>query len=86
MSIAINVLIVEDSQDDEALFVHELRRAEFAPKWKRVETESDFLDELKRMPDIVLSDYSMPQIDGTRAAKRLQESGLTFRLFSFLEQ
>ena len=76
MSTAINVLIVEDSQDDEDLLVHGLRRAGFAPKWKRVETISDFLAELESAPDIILSDYSMPQFNGLHAARLLQESGL----------
>jgi len=76
MSTAINILIVEDSQDDEDLVVHELRRAGYAPKWKRVATETEFLAELKNLPDIILSDYAMPDFTGLRAAKLLQESGL----------
>ncbi len=76
MATAINILIVEDSQDDEELLVRELRRAGFAPQWIRVQTEPDFLAELKKLPDIILSDYSMPQFTGLRAAELLQKSGL----------
>ena len=76
MTAPLNVLIIEDSQDDADLVVAELRRAGFTPKWKRVETEPDFLAELKNAPDIILSDYSMPEFNGLRAAKLLQESGL----------
>jgi two-component system cell cycle sensor histidine kinase/response regulator CckA len=72
----INILIVEDSQDYEDLLVRELRRASFEPKWKRVETEPDFLAELKKSPDIILADYSMPQFSGLRAAQLTKESGL----------
>ena len=71
-----NILIVEDSQDDADLVLRELRRAGFDPHWKRVETEADFLDEIKNSPDIVLSDYSMPQFTGLRAVELLKESGL----------
>jgi signal transduction histidine kinase/FixJ family two-component response regulator len=53
-----------------------LQQAGFDPRWKRVETEPDFLDELKNTPDIILSDYSMPQFNGLRAAELLQASGL----------
>ena len=69
-------MIVEDSPDDADLLVAELRRAGFDPKWKRVETEPDFLAEIKKAPDIILSDYSMPQFTGLRAAELLQASGL----------
>jgi signal transduction histidine kinase len=76
MAIPLNVLLVEDSPNDAELHVAELCRAGFDPKWKRVETEADFLAELKKSPDIILSDYSMPQFNGLRAAKLLRESGL----------
>jgi PAS domain S-box-containing protein len=76
MNTAINILIVEDSKDYEELLVRELRQAGFDPKWKRVETEPDFLAELKNSPDIILSDYSMPQFSGLRAAQLAKQSGL----------
>jgi PAS domain S-box-containing protein len=76
MKIPLKVLLVEDSADDADLHMAELRRAGFDPKWKRVEIEPDFLAELKKSPDIILSDYSMPQFNGLRAAELLQQSGL----------
>jgi signal transduction histidine kinase len=76
MNTPLNVLIVEDSQNDADLALTELRHGGFAPKWKRVETEPDFLAEIKKSPDIILSDYSMPQFNGLRAAELLQASGL----------
>jgi len=76
MTTPLNMLIVEDSQDYADLLVRELRRADFDPQWKRVETEPDFLAELKKLPDIILADYSMPQFSGLRAAQLTKESGL----------
>ncbi|HEX5221696.1 MAG TPA: response regulator, partial [Verrucomicrobiae bacterium] len=76
MTTPLNVLMVEDSQDDADLLVAELRRAKFDPHWTRVETEADFRAVLKNTPDIILSDYSMPQFNGLRAAEILQASGL----------
>jgi signal transduction histidine kinase/response regulator of citrate/malate metabolism len=58
------------------MLIRELGRAGFTPKWKRVENESDFLAEIITLPDIILSDYSMPHFNGLRAVKLLQESGL----------
>ena len=72
----LNILIVEDVQDDADLALAELRRAGFDPKWKRVETEPDFLAEIKKSPDIILSDYSMPQFNGLRAAELLRKNNL----------
>jgi two-component system, sensor histidine kinase len=72
----IDVLLLEDRATDAEIMIRELRRAGFSPKWKRVETETDFLSEIKNLPDIILSDYSMPQFSGLRAAQLLQKSGL----------
>ena len=76
MQRSLNVLIVEDSQPDADLIVAQLQRAGFDPIWKRVETEPDFLAEIEKLPDIILSDYSMPQFTGLRAVEVLRESGL----------
>jgi DNA-binding NtrC family response regulator len=72
----LRVLFVEDNPDDLALLVRELRRAGFDPDWKCVETELDFIEELNKLPDIILSDYSLPQFSGLRAAELLRESDL----------
>ncbi|HWC59721.1 MAG TPA: response regulator [Verrucomicrobiae bacterium] len=76
MSKPLKILIVEDSQDDADLIVAELKYAGFTPQWKRVETERAFLEELKQAPDIILSDYSLPQFSGLKAATLLRASGL----------
>src|SRR5690242_5236094 len=76
MPIPLNVLLVEDSPDDADLVLAELRRAGFEPKWKRVETEPDFLAELNNAPDIILSDFAMPQFNGLQAADILREREL----------
>src|SRR5882724_6097738 len=76
MTTPLNILFVEDNSHDVELVLGELQRAGFDPRWKRVETEPDFLAELNHAPDIILSDYSMPQFTGLRAAEVLQASGL----------
>ncbi len=72
----LDLLLVEDSTDDADLILAELRRAGFDPGWKRVETEVDFLAEIKKSPTIILSDYSMPGFSGLRALELLRASGL----------
>jgi signal transduction histidine kinase/DNA-binding response OmpR family regulator len=76
MASPLKVLIAEDSADDAELIVAQLRRDGFAPDWKRVEDEPSFLKGLKEGPDIVLSDYAMPNFNGLRAAELTRASGL----------
>jgi len=76
MSQPLKLLIVEDQPDDAELLVAELRRAGFDPQWQRVETEPAFLAGIRAGPDIILSDYSMPQFSGLRAAELLRSSEL----------
>lgn len=69
----ITVLVVEDSPEDAALIIHELQRAGLTPEWTRVETEADFLQAIQAAPDLIISDYSMPQFNGLKAIKLLRE-------------
>ncbi len=72
MSIPLHVLILEDNPEDTDLVLYQLRQADFAPLWRRVETEADFLDQLEKNPEIILSDYQMPQFTGVRALELLK--------------
>jgi DNA-binding NtrC family response regulator len=76
MSQPLRVLFVEDNPADLELLVRELQRAGLDPDWKCVETEPEFLEELHKQPDIILSDFSLPQFNGLRAAELLRESDL----------
>ena len=76
MNTPLQILIVEDNESDAELVLAELRRDGFEPVWKRIETEPDFLAEIKESPAIILCDYSMPQFSGLRALELLRESGL----------
>jgi two-component system, cell cycle sensor histidine kinase and response regulator CckA len=75
MTKELKALIVEDSPNDAELLASELRNAGYDLKWVRVETEREYLAELEKGPDIVISDYSLPQFNGLRAAELLRESG-----------
>ena len=76
MPTPLRVLILEDRPPDADLMVLELKGAGFEPDWKRVQTEEDYLANLDLYVDVVLADYSMPQFDGKKALKLLQEQGL----------
>ena len=63
----LNLLLVEDSEDDAQLILRELKRAGVALKHRRVQTKSDLERALADSPDIVLCDYSLPQLDAPTA-------------------
>ena len=76
MTTRLRVLLLEDRPADAELMVLEIKRAGFEPDWKRVDTEQEYLASLDPEPDIILSDYSMPQFDGLRALILLQDQEL----------
>jgi DNA-binding NtrC family response regulator len=76
MATPLSVLILEDRPDDAELMLHALRRAGFAPAWRRVQTDADYLTQLHADLDVILADYSLPQFDALRALQLLQERGL----------
>jgi PAS domain S-box-containing protein len=76
MSELLRTLILEDRASDAKLVVRELERAGFDPKWKRVETEEQYVSQLEASPEVILADYTMPQFGAMRALEVLQKKGL----------
>ena len=69
----IKVLLLEDNPDDADLLLRELRKEGFAFEAERVDNEADYLRALGRTPDVILSDFEMPQFDGLKALGLLKE-------------
>ena len=70
----LKILVLEDVQTDFELMELQLEKENIAFISKRVETKADFKKELKDFaPDIILSDYSLPQFDGLSALKMAKE-------------
>jgi signal transduction histidine kinase len=69
-------LILEDNLADFELIANELARFGFHALCKRVETEADYTERLREMPDIVLANNSLTGFDNLRALEILHRSGL----------
>lgn len=77
MANPLRILIVEDSEDDLFLLLHELRKGGYEPDYESVCTADAMRKALaKRQWDVVTSDYNMPGFNALAALKLLQESGL----------
>jgi len=66
----LRILMLEDSPTDAELMEREVRKAGIPVHAKRVETQEEFVAALDTFrPDVVLSDYKLPNFDGLSALK-----------------
>jgi diguanylate cyclase (GGDEF)-like protein len=68
MSAKLQLVVVEDSVIDAELVARHLAKAGLDVVMHRVQTESEFVSALhEKRPDVILSDFSLPQFSGLRA-------------------
>src|SRR6185503_8601891 len=73
-SVTLRLLLAEDNPDDAELQLRELRRAGLRVTHKVVDAAGPFSDALRTFaPDIILSDFSMPNFDGMEALRLARE-------------
>ncbi len=73
----LKVLIVEDSEDDAALLVRELRKGGYDVAHERVETSSAMEEALAKQEwDVIVADYNLPNFSAPAALSLLQKKGL----------
>ena len=83
MDTSLRLLLIEDSEDDAQLLVHELKRAGYDVRYERVDTEETLTAALNRQTwDLAIGDYSMPQFSGMAALRIIQERGLDLPFIS----
>src|SRR5258708_3064802 len=76
MGVPLRVFFIEDSEDDTALIVRELKRAGYKTDHKRVDTPDNLKSALAVQEwDLVISDFSMPLFSGTDALKLVRTMG-----------
>ncbi len=81
----IRILFVEDAPLDAEMAVRELQKNGIQFTSARVDTKTAFLQALSEFrPDIIISDYRMPEFDGMQALKlaKEQDKTLPFILFT----
>ena len=72
--VALKVLCVDDCEDDVILIVEALKAGGFVPEYERVCTRPALDTALDaRTWDLVVSDYSMPQLNGLQVLDRVRE-------------
>lgn len=75
MSDQLRILIVEDVPNDAELALRELKRAGIIFDARRVETAAEYRRELEKFnPQLILSDFPMPNFDGTEALAIARDS------------
>ncbi len=92
MPVPLQVLILDSQPGCAESIVDELRRAGFEPRCQRVDSEADYLSQLKSQADsqangqaksqpdekldVIIADCGLPQLDGSRALRHLKAHGL----------
>jgi FixJ family two-component response regulator len=77
MNQKLRVLIVEDSEDDAILIARILKKGGCNPDYLRVDTARAMTAALSsREWDVIISDYSMPNFDGLKALRIMQDMGM----------
>ena len=75
MNEPIKILMVEDAAADAELMLRELKRAGLRCDARRVDTRAEYQTQLETFrPDVILSDFSMPQFDGMEALRIAAQS------------
>jgi len=76
MNTEIRVLQIEDSENDAALVLHLLKKAEYQVNSERVETADQLHKALARQPwDVIIADFHLPNFDARAALRIVQNTG-----------
>ena len=78
---SLRVLMVEDSEDDELLLIHELRKGGYNPLYERVENAAAMKEALQvKQWDIILCDYALPKFNAPSVIAILKEANIDIPL------
>lgn len=75
MAKPLSVLLIEDSEDDAMLIVHELKHGGYEVDFERCDSAAAIKDALaRRRWDVILSDHAMPRICAPEALHIVRDS------------
>ena len=72
----LRLLLIEDSEDDAIIMLHELKRGGYEVTCRRVDQLEQLRAALTEQWDVIISDYNLPQFRAPEALKLAQESGI----------
>tara|TARA_R110002073_G_scaffold141666_1_gene292845 strand:- start:310 stop:2778 length:2469 start_codon:yes stop_codon:yes gene_type:complete len=72
----LRILLIEDVENDAQLLIDHLHSEGLILDWKRVDTERDMNVRLQESWDIIVSDFTMPHLSGTRALEIVRQHDL----------
>jgi len=73
----LRVLLIEDSEDDAALLLHELRRGDYIPHGRRVDSAAELETALANDRwDLIISDHNLPGFSSAAALAIVNRTGL----------
>lgn len=73
----LHILLLEDNAADVELLVRQLNKADMSFELHLADSKQEFIAELnKQIPDIVLSDHSLPSFNSLEAMRIVKEKGL----------
>ncbi len=72
----INILLVEDDLDDLTLLMMTLKKAGFIINYKNAQSIPEYLELLKQDWDIIIADYTLPNMNGMEALQILRSMEL----------
>ncbi len=74
MEKVLKILFVEDVKSDAELIFHEIKKNKISFSKEIVDNKIDYIEKLKIFdPDLIISDYSLPQFDGMQALQLRNE-------------
>ena len=73
----LRLLLLEDSAEDVELILRALRNDGFAPTYRLVDNEADFVAALDSPFEVILSDLNLPQFDGLQALEIVGQRGVS---------
>ncbi|NJO90041.1 MAG: response regulator [Chloroflexia bacterium] len=73
----IDILILEDNPEDFKIIEYQLKKLKCNYKWSLATNRAEFIDLLSKFPDIIISDFNLPDIDGFQVLELVKERNLT---------